>query len=138
MADRKVTELQRVQLFSRCSKSELQWLAQNTDEVDLPAGRTLIAEGKRNDTFYVLLDGTVEVHIQDRERGRLGPGDVFGEISMLDRGVATATLTTVSPIRALVMSHAQFRDAVQGQENIAVNVIAVMAERLRADARAGI
>ncbi len=134
MADRKIRELQRVQLFARCSKSELQWLAQNTDEIDLPVGRTLIREGKSNDTFYVLIDGAVDVRVKDQERARLGPGDVFGEISMLDRGPATATVTTVAPVRALVMSHAQFRDAVSGQENIAIRVIAVMAERLRNDA----
>ncbi len=137
MADPKVRELQRVSLFARCSKSELQRLAQNTDEIDLPAGRTLITEGETNDTFYMLLDGTVEVRIKGQECGRLGPGDVFGEISMLDRGPATATVKATTPIRALVMSHAQFRDAVSAQENIAVNVIAVMAKRLRDDTRAG-
>jgi CRP-like cAMP-binding protein len=45
---------------------------------------------------------------------------------------------TLTPIRALVMSHAQFRDAVRGQEGITVKVIAVMAERLRAAGRAAL
>lgn len=135
MVDPKIRELQRVRLFARCSKSELQCLAQNSDEIDVPAGRTLITEGKTNDTFYVLIDGAVDVRVKDQERGRLGPGDVVGEISMFDRGPATATVTTTAPVRALVMSHAQFRDAVRGQESIAVSVIAVMAERLRDDTR---
>ena len=135
MADPKIAELQRVSLFSRCSKGELQLLARNTDEVDLPAGRTLITEGKTNDTFFVLLDGSAEVQVGGEKRRVLGPGDVFGEISMLDRGNATATVTTLTPIRALVMSHGQFRDAIQAQTNIAVQVLAVMAERLRSDAR---
>jgi CRP-like cAMP-binding protein len=137
MSDPKIKDLQRVGLFARCSRSEMQLLAQNTDEVELPAGRTLITEGKTNDTFYVLLDGEVEVDTKGHERRRLSAGDVFGEISMLDRGPASATVRTLTPFRALVMSHAQFRDAIRGQENIAVKVIAVMAERLRAEQRAG-
>lgn len=71
MADPKIGELQRVGLFARCSKPELLALAKNTDEVDLPAGRTLVVEGKSNDTFYVLLEGTLEVQIKGRRRRRL-------------------------------------------------------------------
>jgi len=109
VSDPKVRELQRVPLFDHCSRDELELLARNTDEVDLPAGRTLIVEGKTSDTFFVLLDGTVEVEVKGRERRRLKQGDVFGEIGMLDRGPATATVTTVTRIRAIVMSNAQFR-----------------------------
>ncbi len=132
MADPKIAAIRRIPLFSRCSDSELELLARNSDEVDLPAGRTLIEEGKRNDTFYLLLDGSVEAQIGVNER-QLGPGSSFGEISMLARGRATATVTTQTPVRVLVMSHAQFRDAIRGQGAIADKVIAVMAERLRAD-----
>jgi CRP-like cAMP-binding protein len=132
MADPKIARLRQVGLFARCSDAELRMLARSTDEVDLPAGRTLITAGKSNDTFYLLLEGTVNVQAATHERA-LGPGDVFGEISMLDRGLATATVTTQTPIRALIMSHPQFRDAIRGQSSIAEKVIAVMAERLRSD-----
>jgi CRP-like cAMP-binding protein len=138
MADPKVNDLQRVGIFAHCSRSELEVLARNTDEVELPAGRTLITHGRTNDTFYLLLDGTVEVELGGREPVQRSSGEVIGEISMLDRGPATATVRTLTPIRALVMSHAQFRDAVRGQEGITVKVIAVMAERLRAAGRAAL
>lgn len=138
MADKKIEQLKRVPLFKQCSRSELHALAANTDQVDLPAGRTLISQGKTNDTFYILLEGQVEVSIQGETAGRLGPGEFFGEISMLDRGPATATVATISPVETLVMSHAQFRDAVRSQEDIALRVIAVMANRLRSSDNAGI
>lgn len=138
MADHKIEQLKRVPLFSQCSRSELRSLAANTDEVDLPAGRRLIVEGERNDTFFILLDGEVEVYVKEQLVRNLRAGDFFGEISMLDRGPATATVVTTSPGEALVMSHAQFRDAVQNQNDIALRVISVMAERLRRDNNAGI
>ena len=61
------------------------------------------------------------------------PGDFFGEISMIDRGVGTATVTTLTPSRLYVMSHAQFRDAVKQNDSLMVKVLLAMGERLRAD-----
>jgi CRP-like cAMP-binding protein len=133
MADPKLDELKRVPIFSRCSRSELQTLAHNTDEVSLPAGRTLIEQGRSNHSFYILIKGEAEVQRDGDTVSHLGAGDIFGEISMLDRGPATATVVTTTPVEALVMSHAQFRDAVRSEGGIAHNVIAVMAERLRRD-----
>jgi CRP-like cAMP-binding protein len=60
-------------------------------------------------------------------------GDFFGEISMLDRGLATATVTTKSDARLLVMSHAQFRDAIKASDSLLKKVLAAVGERLRAD-----
>jgi CRP-like cAMP-binding protein len=131
MADPKVERLKNVPIFSRCSKKELQTLAQNTDEVSLPAGRTLIEQGRSNHSFFILTDGEAEATVDGKSVRQMRPGDIFGEISMLDRGPATATVVATTPVDVLVMSHAQFRDAVRGDENIAHNVIAVMAERLR-------
>lgn len=138
MADRKIEQLKRVPIFKQCTGAELQSLAMNTDEISLPERRTLITEGKSNDTFYILMDGEAEVSIQGKTVNRLAAGDFFGEISMLDRGPATATVVTTSPVEALVMSHMQFRDAIQSHDDIALRVIAVMADRLRRSAAAGI
>jgi CRP-like cAMP-binding protein len=133
MADPKLEQLKRVPIFSQCSKKELQTLERNTDEVSIPAGRTLIEQGRLNHSFYVLLDGEVEASVDGQPVRRMRAGDIFGEISMLDRGPATATVTTTTPIQALVMSHEQFRDAVRSDQDIAHNVLAVMADRLRRD-----
>jgi CRP-like cAMP-binding protein len=138
MADPKLDQLKRVQIFAQCTKSELQSLAQNTDDVTLPAGRTLITQGKTNDTFFILVNGEADVSIDGKPVGRLKAGDILGEISMLDRGRATATVVAATPVEALIMSHAQFRDAVRSHEEIAHKVIAVIAERLRRDKNAGI
>jgi CRP-like cAMP-binding protein len=131
MADQKIAELKRVPLFAQCSSAELQALARNADEIDFAAGKTLIERGRGNDTFFILLHGEVTVEIPDHGTRRLGPGDFFGEMSMLDRGPATATVTTATPIEALVLSHAQFHNAIKGNEQIALQVLAVMAARLR-------
>jgi len=52
---------------------------------------------------------------------------------MLDRGPATATVVTTTPARLMVMSHAQFRDAIKANDNLLSQVMGAMAVRLRRD-----
>ncbi len=120
-------------LFSKLSKTELEHVAGNADEVDVPAGKKLTTQGRPGDSFYVLLDGEAVVEIGGEKRRTLKPGDFFGEISMLDRGPATATVKTKTPARLLVMSHSQFRDTIKSSNGLLVKVLLAMGERLRAD-----
>jgi CRP-like cAMP-binding protein len=133
VSDPKIDALSKVPLFASLSKSELEFVATRTDEVDAPAGRKLTTQGVPGDTFYALLDGEAKVEIDGNLRRTLEAGDFFGEISMLDRGLATATVTTTKPSHLLVMSHAQFRDTVKANDALLVKVLAAMGERLRAD-----
>jgi CRP/FNR family transcriptional regulator, cyclic AMP receptor protein len=133
MSDSKAEALGRAPLFSRCSRKELEFLAGRTDEVDVKANHTLITQGRPSDTFYVLLEGEATVNVDGKPRPALHAGDFFGEIGMLDRGPATATVVTASPVRAMVMSHSQFRDAIKSSDTLLSAVIATMADRLRRD-----
>jgi CRP/FNR family transcriptional regulator, cyclic AMP receptor protein len=133
MSDAKIEALSKVPLFARCGRKELEFLVTRTDEVDLPAGRTLITQGKAADSFYLLLAGEATVQVDGRDRPALEPGSFFGEISMLDRGPATATVVTRGPSKVIVMSHAQFRDAIRANDQLLSQVMAAMAERLRRD-----
>lgn len=133
MSNSKIDALGRVQLFAKCSRQELEFLVTRTDEVEAEDGRTLITEGSSGDTFYLLLEGEASVQVDGRDRPPLRAGDFFGEISMLDRGPATATVVTKTPVRLLVMSHTQFRDAIKGNDQLLSKVMAAMAERLRRD-----
>jgi CRP-like cAMP-binding protein len=133
MSDPKIDALGRVPLFAGCSRKELEFVVSRTDEVDVQVGRTLIKQGSSGDTFYLLLDGEASVQVDGRDRPPLHSGSFFGEISMLDRGPATATVVTTTPARLLVMSHAQFRDAIKANDQLLWKVMSVMAERMRRD-----
>jgi CRP-like cAMP-binding protein len=133
LSDAKIDALSRVALFAGSSQRELEFLVSRTDEVNVPAGQTLIKQGSLGDTFYLLLDGEATVDVDGRERPPLHAGSFFGEISMLDRGPATATVVTTTPARLMVMSHAQFRDAIKANDNLLSQVMGAMAVRLRRD-----
>lgn len=134
MDDPKLSALGKVPLFSQCSRKELQFIASEGDEIDVGAGKTLTIQDKPGDTFYIQLGGESDVEIDGRHRRTLKAGDFFGEISMIDRGLATATITTTSPSRLFVMSHAQFRDAIKANDALMIKVLMAMGQRLRADA----
>lgn len=133
VADPKLSALGRVPLFARCTRKELEFIARQGDEVNVPAGKTLIRQGRPGDTFYIQLEGTSEVKVDGKRRRVMNPGDFFGEISMIDRGAGTATVTTLTDGRLYVMSHAQFRDAIKANDALMVKVLLAMGERLRAD-----
>src|SRR5207237_1445725 len=101
--------LSKVPLFARCSQKELEFLVTRTDEVDVPAGRTLITQGRAGGSFYLLLNGQATVEDDGRDRPALEPGSFFGEISMLDRGPAAPTVVTMATSNLLVMRHARLR-----------------------------
>lgn len=133
MSDPKAEALGRVPLFSRCCGKELEFRASRADEVDVKANHTLITQGSPADTFYVLLEGEATVSVDGKPRPALHVGDFSGEIGMLDRGPATATVVTASAVRAMVMSHSQFRDAIKSSDPLLSAVIAAMADRMRRD-----
>jgi CRP/FNR family cyclic AMP-dependent transcriptional regulator len=129
----KTEALSRVPLFSQLTKRELEFVATRADEVSVRAGKKLTTQGRPGDSFNVLLDGEAHVDVDGKPRRTLKAGDFFGEISMLDRGLASATVTTKTDARLLVMSHAQFRDAIKASDALLMKVLAAMGERLRAD-----
>jgi CRP-like cAMP-binding protein len=127
--DAKVELISKVPLFSNCSKRELQQIASVTDQVDLPEGKVLMRMGDRGREFFVLLDGKAEVVAKDRTR-TLSGGDFFGEIALVSDQPRTATVTTKTPVQALVITDRGFRDLLRKQPQIQLKVLQALADRL--------
>jgi CRP-like cAMP-binding protein len=97
-----------VPLFASCSKRELALLATLVDEIDLPAGKVLMSEGETGKEFFIIRSGSAEVSRDGAVVATLGAGDFFGEIALVKRVPRTATVTTTSPVDALVLSGQAF------------------------------
>jgi len=126
----KVEALRRVPLFEHCSGRELSKIAATVDEVDLPEGRTLTHEGLYGKEFVVLADGIADVEQDGEVVNRLGPGDFFGEISLVTGMPRTATVTTRSPARLLVLNAHAFRSLLAQAPLIRRRVVSAAALRL--------
>ena len=128
--NKKIQLLQRVPLFERASKKELAEIAQLADELDLPAGRKLTAEGARGKEFVVIVDGAAEVRRKGRKVADLRAGDFLGEIALLTGRPRNATVTTTKPSRVLVITAQAFRTLLRDVPSLQLKVLDVLAERL--------
>lgn len=128
--DKKLEMIKRVPLFANCSKKNLREIAKISDEIDLPEGKVLTREGRTGHEFFVLIDGTAEVTQESKRLRTLAGGDFFGEIALVSRVPRTATVTTTSPVRALVLSAQSFRSLVDRSPAVALQVLEAVAMRL--------
>jgi CRP-like cAMP-binding protein len=93
------------------------------------AGVKLASEGASGYSFYVLVDGSALVEAEGKTVATCSPGDFFGEMAILDASPRSATVTTTSPARLLVMFGTEFRRLQQSQPAIAAELERVTRER---------
>ena len=128
--DGKIELIRRVPLFSRCSKKCLEEIAGIADEIDLPEGKQLTREGDRAREFVVLVDGTADVRQNGKLVNELSKGDFLGEIGLVTNEPRTATVTTTSPTRALVITDREFNRLLRDVPSLSPKLLASLAERL--------
>lgn len=126
----RVNLLKRVSLFERTPDRVLAGLARTLVEERFAAGDDLIAEGAVEDWMFVLVDGSVRVTRSDRVVD-LGPGQVVGELAVLEPEPRTATVTALTDVHAFRLSKVDFDEGLRTRPEIAVGVIAELVRRLR-------
>jgi len=129
--DEKLELLHRIPLFAGLDKHKIERLGMLAEEVDVPAGKVLIRQGESGGDMMVLVSGQVGVERDGERLNTLGPGDFFGEIALIERGPRTATVTTESPARLLVVNHRDFHSLMEEFPEIAAQVLTTLAHRVR-------
>jgi ATP-binding cassette subfamily B protein len=95
-------------------------------------GASIVREGDKGDTFFVVLEGQARVvNRKGRVLNRVYPGDFFGEISLLDGGPRTATVVAETPMLLLGLSRSAFRDVLATEPVVAVKLLQYSAGMLR-------
>lgn len=124
--------LARSPLFADLSQRDLRRVARATEIYAYADGRTIVREGTRSEGFFVILDGKAKVTRAGRTIRRLGPGDFFGEIGLLDGGPRTATVVADGPLHALVLLRKEFRTLLTDEPKVAYRILGGATRRLRA------
>ena len=119
MAEGAVDLLQRVPLFSDLDRKELERIATSMKQRTFDAGETVTAEGSSGVGFFVIESGNAKVTIGGEDRRRLGPGDYFGEVALLNESARTATITAESDLKCYGLTSWEFRPLVETQPSIA-------------------
>ncbi|HEY7730771.1 MAG TPA: cyclic nucleotide-binding domain-containing protein [Gaiellaceae bacterium] len=123
--------LRKVPLFSTLDDPELERIASEFRERSFAPGDAIAIEGAEGLTFFVIEDGEVTITAQGKEVARLGPGDHFGEIALVDKGPRTATVTAATDMRAHMLPIWSFRPIVEGNPALGWKLLESLAGRLR-------
>lgn len=129
--DTYLDHLAEVPLFSAASRRDLQKISRASDEVAVKAGRVLVDEGRPGHEFFLILEGTASVRRKNRKVAELGPGQYFGELSLLDRGPRTATVVADTDMKILVLGQREFLGVLDEVPGLAYKILRIMAHRLR-------
>jgi CRP/FNR family transcriptional regulator, cyclic AMP receptor protein len=102
--------LRSYEIFSTLTPEQAERLSRMTEEIEVDPGKVLAPEGASGYFFYVIEEGEADVLHGDETVRRLGPGDHFGEISILTGGRRTATVRAVTRMRLVSVFGTAFRE----------------------------
>lgn len=128
--------LRSFQMFQNLADDRLESIARCAMLRSVARGATVVHAGDRTDFVYFVLSGNLKVLVSDEE-GReviltmLGPGEVFGEMGVLDENPRSATVLAVSSANLVVMSKGDFKRVLQENFEVAVQFMKNLVQRLR-------
>jgi CRP-like cAMP-binding protein len=126
--------LKRVPIFSDLDGKELERIAGSMKQRTFNAGDTVTAEGQTGIGFFVIDSGEAKVTVGGEERRRLGPGDYFGEVALLNETTRTATITAETELRCYGMTSWEFRPLVETHGSIAWKLLQAMSKTYQSPA----
>lgn len=129
-------ELREVPLFSEMDEQEVAGIRSIMEELKFKPGQVIIREGELGDLFYVITEGHAEVLIRDANGSDVilheaGPGDFFGELSMLTSEPRSARVRAVEHLTALALERAEFFEFLRTHTHAAIDVMVELGGRLR-------
>jgi CRP-like cAMP-binding protein len=127
-----VDALAQVPMLSSLDRKHLERLAKDFTERTFPAGTVVVRQGDDHGVgFFVIADGEAAVSVDGAEVSRLGPGGHFGAIALIADRRRTATVTATTDLHTYVMTLWDFRSFVQGDAEVAWNLLEQLAGMLQ-------
>ena len=118
-------------LFKGIDQAGLASLAELATSVDFPVGRVIARQGEIGTGFFVVFTGAVRVVRDGAVVARLGPGEFFGELSVLDRMPRNASVIADQPTTCLALASWDFEKVLLQQPALALTILREVATRLR-------
>ncbi len=129
------TYLGRSDLFMGLGLATIERIAREFENRHVAAGETVITEGERGQTYYLIATGEAVVlkgnGISQRELGRLGPGDGFGEMALVSDEPRSATVRAASELELLSLDREHFTVMMDQEERFAQRILRLLSARLR-------
>ena len=126
-----VDTLGRLTLFADFTRPELEAVAHTVDEEMFAEGQRVLRQGLSGSGFFVILEGNATIHVNGEARWTLGPGDFFGETSLLTGGTPTADVVATSLLRCAVVPGPEFEQFLLARPRFLYRMLQAEADRLR-------
>ena len=126
----KANALGKVGLFAGLSKKELGFIAGLTTETTLEAGSALVEQGELGREAMVIMAGTAVVRRNNRKVAELGPGDVVGEMSLINHAPRNATVVATTDVTVLHMDAREFTSVMESNKRLTMKLLKTVAARL--------
>lgn len=133
--DDKIDHLEKIPLFAGLSKKELRFLAQMSSETSVQDGSVLVKRGEIGQEAMIIESGSAEVRRDGRRIDSLGPGDFFGEMSLINHMPRNADVVATSDMNLLVMDSREFSSVLSEYPEVAVKILKTVVSRLTGDQR---
>jgi CRP-like cAMP-binding protein len=130
-SDRKVQLLGQVSLFSECNSKELSRIAALADEIEVDKGTVLTKEGLPGRECFVVSSGKAKCTLRGKRLATYGPGDVFGEMALLDNEPRAATIAAETDMVLFVVDSRSFWGLCEQAPSVARKIMKSIAQRLR-------
>jgi CRP-like cAMP-binding protein len=124
--------LAEVPLFRNLSRRHLKRVASLARMRRFPAGTPIVRAGDAGSSFYVLIDGSACVITPNRRARRLGSGDSFGEMALLDDSPRSASVIAEDDVLAMTISRSAFAKLLRSEPALSHELLRTLAVRLRA------
>lgn len=129
--DRKVQLLSKVPLFQECNAKELAKIAALADEIEVDKGAVLTKEGSPGRECFVVSEGKASAKLRGKKLASYNPGDVFGEMSLLDNEPRSATITADTDMVLFVVDSRSFWGLCEEAPAVARKIMKSISQRLR-------
>ena len=133
-------ELREVPLFSEMDDQEVADIREIMEEVKFKPGQVIIREGELGSLFYVITEGHADILIRDADGSdimlhRAGPGDFFGELSMLTNEPRSARVRAEDHVTTLTLERTEFFEFLRTHSHAAIDVLVELGGRLHENDR---
>jgi len=135
--DSKVVLLEKVPLFRGLARKHLEQIGRLADEIEVQTGRWLVTAGERGHQLFVIVEGQAVARLGRGRTVRLGPGEFFGEMSLVDGGPCSATVEAATDMRLLVVGHREFWALLNAAPPLVAKIMSTLSRRVR-DAEASV
>lgn len=128
--------LRRVPLFASLSETQFDTLSAGSTRRSYPRNRTIVSEGEPSQSLHIMLAGRAKVQRSDAEGkevilAMIGPGEFFGEMSLIDEAPRSASVITVEPCEFISIQKDSFKSMLAQSPDIAMQIMRGLVRRLR-------